>query len=393
MRWFIVNSVYESVRPAYLAGKAVGIFTHTIDFQQYELSKSAKDQFVLVVGLLLDVYALTITSRTTFSFSESILLNVGIYSSVNLGIIISLCITLSNRLFGRRMFHIFETLNQVDNILTGYGYRVDHQLSHLICCIYITTPVVTNLLMMVSTFFISDDQTSQQFSALEIIAFLRTSLVFMIFGSYTCLTVTSIYMRFRGLNQVISNEFPTSLADDVHKPSIREVKDVLGTLRCFGDVHEKLSEAITDFNYCFALQILLMMASAFGYTLFSIFGIIHELSHPAVDISRKVSMNNMIYGCIYLSFIIQVVVVGSIATQQCKRTAIFVHKVVCYGCYELSILRQLKFLSQQLRSNAPKVSCLLYDFEWPFLISVAATLLMHVIILVQFDLSTIANKV
>ncbi|XP_053669253.1 uncharacterized protein LOC128719651 [Anopheles marshallii] len=393
MRWFAANSVYESVRPAYLAGKALGIFTHTIDFQQYELSKSAIDQFVLVVALLIDVYALTITSRTTFSFSESILLNVGIYSSVNLGIIISLCITICNRLVGRRMFHIFKTLNQVDIILAGYGYHMDHQFNHFISCFFIITPVVINMLMMVSTFFISDDQTTQQFTAPEIVAFLRTSLVVMIFGSYTCLTVTLIYMRFRGLNQVICKEFPTSLADEVHKPNKREVKDVLDTVRCFGDVHERLTEAITDFNYCFALQILLMMASAFGYTLFSIFGIIHTLSHPEVDTSHKVSMNNMIYGCIYLSFIIQVVAVGSLATQQCKKTAIFVHKVVCYGRYELSVLRQLKFLSQQLRSNAPKVSCLLYDFEWPFLISVAATLLMHVIILVQFDLSTIANKV
>uniref|UniRef100_A0A182S4Y7 Gustatory receptor n=1 Tax=Anopheles funestus TaxID=62324 RepID=A0A182S4Y7_ANOFN len=393
MKWFTANSVFDSIKPAYRAGRAIGIFTHTVDFQRHELSKRAQDQVLLVVAILMDVYALTVSFRTEFSISDSILLNVGIYSSVNLGICISLCITLCNRIVGRRMFRIYETLNQVDNILLSFDYRMNHSFNHMLCCFYTVSPIVANALMMLSTFFISDDRTSQQFGSPEIAVFLRTSLVFMVFGSYIFLTITSISTRFRGLNEVICKVFPTSKSSDPHKTKDREAMDVVATVRCFGDVHEKLSEAVIDFNYCFALQILLMMASAFGYTLFSFFGIIHTLSHPEVEQSQQVSMNNMVYGCIYLSFIIQVVVAGSMATHQCKRTAIFVHKVVCYGTYELSILRQLKFLSHQLRQTAPKVSCLLYDFEWPFLVSVAATLFMHVIILVQFDLSIIANKV
>uniref|UniRef100_A0A182VW94 Gustatory receptor n=1 Tax=Anopheles minimus TaxID=112268 RepID=A0A182VW94_9DIPT len=388
MKWFASNSIFDSIKPAYLAGKVIGFFTCTIDFQQHELSKSALDQILYVVAIVMDVYALIISARTAFIFSDSILLNVGINSSVYLGIIISLGVTICNRIARCRMFRIFETLYQVDSTLLSYGYRLNHQLNHLLSWIYIGTPMLTN-----AFFFFAGDQSSHQFSSLEVLMFLRTSLVFMLFGSFICLTITSIYMRFRILNEAISKEFPTSLTADPHRTTTKEATDVVATVRCVGDLHEKLSEAVIEFNHCFALQILLMMASAFGYTLFSFFAIIHALSHPEIEQAQQVSVQNIVYGCIYLSFIIQVVVAGSLASQECKKTGVFVHKVICYGYYEQPTLRQLKFLSQQLRSYAPKVSCLLFDFEWPFLVSVAATLLMHVIILVQFDLSIIANKV
>uniref|UniRef100_A0A182JRQ5 Gustatory receptor n=1 Tax=Anopheles christyi TaxID=43041 RepID=A0A182JRQ5_9DIPT len=394
MKWFVADSVFDSIRPVYRAGKLIGIFTHTIDFRRQMFLTNSRDQVLLVVAILMDVYALTVSTRTSYSFSNSILLNVGIFCSVNLGIIISLSVSLCNRLVVGRMFRLFNTLDHVDQILVSYGYRLNHQLNHLLSCIYMVAPILINFLMMISTFFIAHDQATEQFTAVEIIVFLRSSLVFTIYGSYICVTLTSIYMRFRGLNKVISNQFPMStIATDPYKSRITPVADGVATVRCIGDMHEKLSESIVDFNYCFALQILLMMASAFGYTLFSIFGIIHALSQPEQDASHQVSMNNMVYGCIYLSFIIQVVVAGSLVTKECKRTVISVHKAICYGYYDVVILRQIKFLSQQLHSIAPRISCLLFDFEWPFLISVAATLVMHVVILVQFDLSIIANKV
>uniref|UniRef100_A0A182Q785 Uncharacterized protein n=1 Tax=Anopheles farauti TaxID=69004 RepID=A0A182Q785_9DIPT len=115
---------------------------------------------------------------------------------------------------------------------------------------------------------------------------------------------------------------------------------IVRSVRCFGEMHEKLCDTIIDFNFCYALQILLMMASAFGYTLFSIFGIIHTFSLTKYD--NNASMNNLVYGIIYLSFIIQVAVIGSLVTHE------------------------------QLRSISPSVSCLLFDFEWPFLVSVRA---------------------
>uniref|UniRef100_A0A1Y9IRU3 Gustatory receptor n=2 Tax=Anopheles merus TaxID=30066 RepID=A0A1Y9IRU3_ANOME len=393
MKWFSVDSVYDSIRPVYRAGKLIGIFTHTIDFERQLLSTNTRDQVLLVVAILMDVYALTVSTRVSYSFSNSILLNVGIYCSVNLGIIISLSISLCNRFVVGRMFRMFSTLDGVDQILKRDGYRLNHQLNHLLSCIYMAIPILVNFFLMISTFFIVQDQSSQQFTATEMVVFLRSSLVFTIFGSYITVALTTIYMRFRALNKMISEKFPTSRTADPYKHSNSSVTEVVGIVRCIGDIHEQLSETIVDFNYCFALQILLMMASAFGYTLFSIFGLIHAFSQVEADESHQVSMNNMVYGCIYLSFIIQVVVAGSLVTKECKRTVIFVHKAVCYGYYDMPILLQIKFLSQQLRSIAPRVSCLLFDFEWPFLVSVAATLVMHVVILVQFDLSIIANKV
>lgn len=203
MKWFSVDSVYDSVRPVYRAGKLIGIFTHTIDFERQVLSTNTRDQVLLVVAILMDVYALTVSTRVSYSFSNSILLNVGIYCSVNLGIIISLSISLCNRFVVGRMFRMFKTLDGVDQILKRDGYRLNHQLNHLLSCIYMAVPIVVNFFLMISTFFIVQDQSSQQFTATEMVVFLRSSLVFTIFGSYITVALTTIYMRFRALNKMI----------------------------------------------------------------------------------------------------------------------------------------------------------------------------------------------
>uniref|UniRef100_A0A182NR15 Gustatory receptor n=1 Tax=Anopheles dirus TaxID=7168 RepID=A0A182NR15_9DIPT len=392
MKWFTANSIFDTIRPVYRAGKTIGIFTHTIDFQKHELIKTPIDQLMLVLAVMTDVYALKTSSKNSFAISDSILLNVGIYSSVSLGFIISLAIMLYNRLVARRMFGIFTALEQVDVLLLSHGYRMNHQFNHLVSCCFMATPLIVNFVMMIITFFIDQDPVSESLTLPEILVFLRSSLVFTIFGSYTCVSLCSIYLRFRGLNEVISDHFPTSLmAEPIQKAIGKEASAVVSSVRSFGDIHEKLCDTIVDFNYCFALQILLMMASAFGYTLFSIFGLIHTLSQAQDE--QRTSMNNMVYGCIFLSFIIQVVVTGSLATQECKKTGVVIHKAICYGIYDEHIRKQFKFLSQQLRGTSPTVSCLLFDFEWPFLVAVAASLVMHVVILVQFDLANIAKKV
>uniref|UniRef100_A0A182MQJ8 Gustatory receptor n=1 Tax=Anopheles culicifacies TaxID=139723 RepID=A0A182MQJ8_9DIPT len=198
-------------------------------FEQHVLSKRTPDQVLFVLAILMDVYALVISAKTAFISSDSILLNVGINSSVYLGIMITLAISICNRVAGRRMFRIFETINHVDNMLMSYGYRPNHQLNHILGWIYIGTPILTN-----GIFFFVGDQSSVNFTALEILTFLRSS-----------------------------GEFPTSLTADPQKAATKEVTDAVATVRFFGDLHEKLSEAIIDFNYCFALQILLMIASAF----------------------------------------------------------------------------------------------------------------------------------
>uniref|UniRef100_A0A182Q2D1 Gustatory receptor n=1 Tax=Anopheles farauti TaxID=69004 RepID=A0A182Q2D1_9DIPT len=203
MKWFAASSVFDSIRPIYRTGKLIGIFTQTIDFRKRELSKTALDQALLVLAVMIDVYGFKLSLKSLVILSDSILYNVGIYSTVNLGFIISMSMPLCNRLFGGRIFGIFATLHQVDEMLLRYGYRMNHQLNHLYACCFMMTPIVINFVMMFTTFGLGQNSVSLNLTAMEVVTFLRSSLVFTIFGSYTCASLGSIYQRFRGLNKVI----------------------------------------------------------------------------------------------------------------------------------------------------------------------------------------------
>ncbi|XP_058060915.1 uncharacterized protein LOC131211466 [Anopheles bellator] len=385
--WFKVNSVFEAFRPVYRASKMVGILVDTIDFRKHDITRTVWDQIALVAGVLLDLQALKLAAGRSLSISDSILLNVGIYSSVNLGFIISLCIPLCNRIFARRMHGMIKTMAEVDGKLEDHGYHLKHQLNHFLSCAYMATPILINFLLFGSTLIGQRVSEAQRTSLLEIIIFIRSSLVYTIFGSYSCLTLTSIYMRCKGLNAVVCSFHSQRLSSPI------DTRSLIASVRCFGELHEKLCDIILSFNYCFGLQLLCMMASAFGFTLFSLFGLVHDLSRSTGDENYIATMYNMVYGCIYLSFIIQVVVNGSLVTHECKKTAVMIHKTICYNHLEPAVMRQIKFFSLQLFNSDPQVSCLLYNFQWSFLVSVLSSLMMHIVILVQFDLANIATKV
>ncbi|XP_050086634.1 uncharacterized protein LOC126571847, partial [Anopheles aquasalis] len=389
---FQASSVFDAIRPIYRASKMLAIFLDTIDYEKQEIVRTAQDQVALVCAVSLDFYALKVSVSQPLMYSDSILLNAGMYCSVILGFLVSLCVPLCNRIFGRRMYRVFKTLNAVDSVLLENGYKVNHQSNFLISCIYLAIAVTINIILCIAAILLMlSDHPLSQLGVLDLIVFLRSSLAFTIFGSFSCIALTSIYLRFKALNEVIRNKFTINKShNSLNKDTENDAK-VIATIRCYGELHEKLCDAVQDFNYCFSLQILFMMASAFGFTLFSIFGIIHDLSQSGANID--VTFNNIIYGVIYLSFIVTVVINGSLVSSEGKRTGAMVHKAICYQYYGPAVIRQIKFLSQQLFNNNSQVSCLLYEFQWSFLVSVMASLVMHVVILVQFDIADIASKV
>ncbi|XP_049548668.1 uncharacterized protein LOC125959774 isoform X2 [Anopheles darlingi] len=314
---FEVNSVFDEIRPVYRASKIMGIFLDTIDYEKQEIIRTTQDQVILVCAVSLDLYALKVSISQPLQYSDSILLNAGMYCSVILGFLVSLCVPLCNRFFGRRIHRVFKTLYVVDTVLLENGYKMNHQLNLLISCIYLSIPILTNVLLcFTAVLLILSGHPVSQLGVLDFVVFLRSSLAFTIFGTFSCIALTSIYVRFKALNNVIRKKFTSNISDSTLTKNTEDDANIISSIRCYGEIHEKLCDAVQDFNHCFSLQILCMMASAFGFTLFSIFGIIHDFSQLTAEMDHNVTFNNIVYGAIYLSFIVTVVITGSLVSSE-----------------------------------------------------------------------------
>lgn len=201
---FEASSIFDAIRPIYRASKLTGIFLDTIDYQKQEIVRTVQDQVALVCAVSLDLYALKVSVSQPLVYSDSILLNAGMYCSIILGFLVSLCVPLCNRIFGRRMYRVFKSLHQVDTVLLENGYQVNHHLNFLISCAYLAVPIITNILLGSTAILLKfSDHPVSRLGMLDMVVFLRSSLAFTIFGTFSCIALTSIYLRFKSLNEVI----------------------------------------------------------------------------------------------------------------------------------------------------------------------------------------------
>lgn len=83
-------------------------------------------------------------------------------------------------------------------------------------------------------------------------------------------------------------------------------------------MHDQLSDAIELFNQCFSTQAMFGLALAFGFTVFSIFGVIHTHATETDENSRQLARFNMIYDGFYLFFIVQLVVFSSLVNTEVR---------------------------------------------------------------------------
>ncbi|XP_058817581.1 putative gustatory receptor 28b [Topomyia yanbarensis] len=157
-------------------------------------------------------------------------------------------------------------------------------------------------------------------------------------------------------------------------------------IRDFATLHGQLCDTIKLFNRCFSAQAIISLASCFGFTVFSIFGMIHSYATTVDENTLHLTWSTMIYDGFCIAFIIQLVVFSSLIHAECKRTSLLIHKIICYGSCDRNVRKELRIFSQQLSHHSPKISCGLFDFDWILFYTISGSLSTYLIILMQFDL-------
>ncbi|XP_019540435.2 uncharacterized protein LOC109411358 [Aedes albopictus] len=157
-----------------------------------------------------------------------------------------------------------------------------------------------------------------------------------------------------------------------------------------GILHSQLCDTVDCFNHCHSTTMMFSLAPAFGFTVFSWFGLIHAYA-ARVDELVLHSWTTVTLSFNYISFVFYVVLFSAKVNDQIKQTAIVVHKAIGYRTYDKEESRQLKKFSQQLWHHSPSIVCELFAFDWELVYTMIGSLSTYLVILMQFDLVNYSN--
>ncbi|XP_058817587.1 uncharacterized protein LOC131680888 [Topomyia yanbarensis] len=386
MKWFYVGSFFQALHPIYLVSRAFSLSSVTINFQDETAEQTTADQLVLIRGLCMCCLALYFSYGAFRAqlerFSDSHIFNAGMFGSMSAFVGSLMAAIISNYANGLEVFRGASILNKVDQQDKSAEQTPTDQLVLILgiflCC---STLCFSHRIFRVQL---------QQMSDSTILTFgLYGSMIVSVCSLLT--TIISNYVNglevFRGATVLNKVDQQTTPERDPQK--LTDTESCCKMVRKFAMIHAQLCDTIEVFNRCFSTQAMFALASAFGFTVFSVFGVIHSHVISANEATLRMAWSNMTYDGFYIAFIVQLIVFSSLVFVECKRTSVMIHKVICYGTYDRNVRKELRIFSQQLWHHAPKVSCNLFDFDWTLFYTMAASLTTYLVILMQFDLANI----
>ncbi|XP_055543584.1 uncharacterized protein LOC129729126 [Wyeomyia smithii] len=348
MKWFAVNNFFETRRPIYRIMQTFCLTSLTVNFQDLTAEQTATDKLRLIVGLLLCSLTLVLGYGNYQSqlqnMSDSYIMIQGLLGTMVVLVCSLITNIIANYVNGSRIFRCSVNVNKFDQQLKlNFGHRWNYQQEH------------------------------------------RIGVALIVFGylEWFMLALNMMYgRRFRrDLDRHISITGPAQ-----NPLAARDSKTRCRIVRKFALLHNQLCDTVELINRCFTVHATVALATAFGFTVFSLFGLVHSYATQASKQTMALAWSNMAYDGFYLTFIVQVVVLSGLTHSECTRTSVLIHKIVSYRSCDRKTLKELRMFSQQLWHHAPKVSCSLFDFDWQLFYTIVASLTTYLVILVQFDL-------
>nr|NP_001345756.1 gustatory receptor 25 [Aedes aegypti] len=389
MPWFEARSVFDSLRPVYLATKIFLVHFETLDFGQQTVQQTLLDQLRYIVAILLDIAVVyrCITVNTPYLYlTDSVLLNVGCYTTLVFLALLSSSIPVWNRHKAVEILEVYKNIDECDRILRSLGVVIDHRKQRMFSTLYVVGWIGVPIIITLNAFRARFDSawTNVSSAAPDVmiaIGILRTSSCYSLFICYSTLTLMSINQRFSCVQQCTMTvlEVPKSSQGAVSCAAIRRI----------ASAHDRLSDCIELLNNCYSIHIFYTVTMSVFFTILVVFQLIHAYATEANESMLGVAKNNIVYDQFHILVFIVMVVYTSLVGRNCHRISVMIHKSISYGSFDKRVLKELRCFSQQLQHHAPKINCGVLDFDWMLFYSVAGTFTTYLIILLQFDVGNL----
>ncbi|EAT37765.2 AAEL010274-PA, partial [Aedes aegypti] len=395
MRWFRIDTFNDSWRPVYKVSRFFCLTTVSYNFIDRIPVRKSTDHTMLIVGILMCILlaynSIETFQEQKFSLTDSNLISGGMFAYMmlfELAVISALIINYVNGFRAAKFFDIIEKADQQLSVI--FGHRWNYQKEHFGAVAYLTFGYLKQMIFM-QLLAMSSPPVSQ-FDTLQLlrimIAFWWVMGCYQTMASITIVLLTTISKRFAIINAKMEN----------HVKNYLMVPDKLENrrrkIRQFALMHAMLSDTVRLFNSCFSKQITFAIGCAFMFILFAIFGLIHAYAAVTANSDTfKVAMGNVLFSGFFQSFLFQLLVYSNRLNYECKRCSVIIQKVVSYGQYDRTILKECRHFSLQLMHHAPSVSCGMFDFDWELCYTMAGSITTYLVILLQFDFANLKMQV
>ncbi|EJY57723.1 AAEL007935-PG, partial [Aedes aegypti] len=393
MRWFVVESVYDSVRPVTHVLKLFGMWSsgwspgpsrwkcwHSCLYVAFFMALNGYTTYVTLCVQHYDyIYQSLIIGKMEIIYVMIMYLIIK-YS------ILSCCFLRD------KIANMLEQLHQVDVDLLGLKSRVNHERNHWKLVLAIIVMEFSSVALTVGSYFYYEETIPGfNYTVQTYLSYLLPLNFYILNWVMATTMVVLVATRFRTLNDTFRMYFPTTpscggfLSSTSHTETvICNEKEQLAVLKQIKILHDKLNDVVELVNYCFSVQITFCVGLCFvigvvcSFGLFRAFIYRNELFYMGVL--------NFVWYMYYLFFVLFFIAVGSKITREGKRIGVLVHKAI--NCASSSaVINELNIFSQQLLHRSPVITCGLFVYDWTLLYTMIGATATYLIILIQFDVS------
>lgn len=315
------ENIFDVLKPIYYISRFVGAapFTITRKGDSYEFRTKLLDYIILFFFAILEGYLfyICVFHEKLIVKSNSNIQNFGSQLMMSSTIIVTIFMAVINFFQRMKTVEIIQDLNRVDESMRLLNIELEHKLQstqltkYLITCFILTVSLVVINTILIS--FVSDKIWTHLPTH---VTFILSNIFYAIFISQFILSIASIYIRFKKLNEGFNKIFK------LHKLSKDE--DLSHIVVEISNIHDRLIEIVQKINVRFSLWTMIILAAVFCFVTLSFFSFLRTIFIFELK-TFLYCLTRFVWSLYYIAFITLVTAAGSRATREVVVFLIF-HK-------------------------------------------------------------------
>lgn len=307
-----IENIFDVLKPFYYISRFVGAapFTITKKGHLYEFKTKIIDYIILFLFAILEGYLfyICVFYEKLKVETNSNITNIGSQLMMSSAISVTIFMAVINFIQRKRTVQIIQDLNKVDESMRLLNIELEHKMQSTHVIKYIFTCFISTItLIIINTILISFVSDKIWTHLPTHLTFILSNIFYSIFISQFILSIVSIYIRFKKLNEGFNEIFKLEkLSND---------EDLSHIVVHISNVHDRLIEIVQKINIRYSFWTMIILAAVFCFATLSIFSLLRAIIFFELK-TFLYCLTRFIWSLYYIAFITLVTAAGSRATRE-----------------------------------------------------------------------------
>lgn len=307
-----IENIFDVLKPFYYISRFVGAapFTITKKGHLYEFKTKIIDYIILFLFAILEGYLfyICVFYEKLKVETNSNITNIGSQLMMSSAISVTIFMAVINFIQRKRTVQIIQDLNRVDESMRLLNIELEHKMQSTHVIKYLFTCFISTItLIIINTILISFVSDKIWTHLPTHLTFILSNIFYSIFISQFILSIVSIYIRFKKLNEGFNEIFKLEkLSND---------EDLSHIVVHISNVHDRLIEIVQKINIRYSFWTMIILAAVFCFATLSIFSLLRAIIFFELK-TFLYCLTRFIWSLYYIAFITLVTAAGSRATRE-----------------------------------------------------------------------------